>query len=125
MAMEVFAAEQKPSQDLCRPRQLQSRHGRAAGQYLSRIAHWAGIDGVAGLPLRIKAVNAAAPDAGELVGDPLNAAKSGGPFPQQLQDCLAHRRAVLLHELEFFRPRSTAYTTGQNTPHRFQSGCRA
>lgn len=37
-------------------------------------------------PLGIEAVHRAAPDAGQLMGNPLDAAITGRPFPQQLQD---------------------------------------
>ena len=126
MAMEVVATEQKRDQASRWPGQLHARDRWAARQNLSRVGHGAGIAALACLPLGIKAVNAAAPNAGELVGNAFDPAEAGGPFPQHLKTFgLGHRIAASLQALKGLTPRSTAGTTEQNAPHRSRSGCKA
>ena len=64
----------------------QPSKGEGAGQALTGVGDRQGILLPLRQPLGIEAIHRAAPDAGQLMGDPLDAAITRGPFPQQLKD---------------------------------------
>ena len=84
--MERLGVAQQPPQGSRGKGEPQTPKGSGAGQALAPVGDRQSILLPLRQPLGIEGVHRAAPDAGQLMGNPLEAAITGRPFSQQLQD---------------------------------------